>query len=61
MVAGGLIGKRGDVVVDSISNPTRIIGIANVMGGMIKDVEELKKYLESIKKVKLGIAERLLS
>ena len=61
VVAGGLIGKKGDVVVDSISNPTRIIGIANGMGGMIKDVEELKKYLESIKKVKLGIAERLLS
>ena len=50
VVAGGLIGKKGDVVVDSISNPNRVIGIADGIGGLIKDVEELKKYLESIKR-----------
>jgi len=61
VVAGGFIGKRGDVVVDSISNPARIIGIADGMGHLIKDAKELKKYDESIKKVKSGIAERLLS
>ncbi len=28
VVAGGIIGKRGEVVVDSIATPTRVIGIA---------------------------------
>lgn len=60
VVAGGFIGKRGDVVVDSISNPTRIIGIADGMGGLIKDAKELKRYEENIKRVRSGIAERML-
>lgn len=59
VVAGGLIGKKGDVVVDSISNPTRVIGISNGVGGMIKDID-IKKYDNRIKKVKSGIAERML-
>jgi len=61
VVAGGFIGKRGDVVVDSISNPIRIVGIANGIGGIIKDVEELKRHEESIKRVKSGIAMRNIS
>ena len=59
VVAGGLIGKEGDVVVDSISNPARIIGVADGMGGLIS--EELEGYEESIKRVRSGIAERMLS
>ena len=58
VVAGGFIGKRGDVVVDSISNPARIIGIADGRGGLLS--EELERYEESIKKVRSGIAERML-
>lgn len=60
VVAGGFIGKRGDVVVDSISNPVKIVGIANGKGGLIKDFEELKKYKECIKRVRAGIAERMV-
>ena len=58
VAAGGFIGKRSEEVVDSISNPARIIGIADAMGGIIS--EELGKYEEDIKKVRSGIAERML-
>ena len=58
VVAGGFIGKRGDVVVDSISNPARFIGVADGMGGLLS--EELEMYEESIKRVRSGIAERML-
>ncbi|MCP3958322.1 MAG: 4-hydroxy-2-oxovalerate aldolase [bacterium] len=34
VVAGGVIGRAGDVVVDSISNPTRVIGVADGGGGV---------------------------
>lgn len=33
-VAGGVIGEKGDIVVDSIHNPSRIIGIADGKGGI---------------------------
>lgn len=33
-VAGGVIGQKGDIVVDSILHPTRIIGIADGKGGI---------------------------
>jgi 4-hydroxy-2-oxovalerate aldolase len=32
VVAGGLVGKAGDVVVDSITNPTRVLGVATGEG-----------------------------
>jgi len=60
VVAGGFIGKRGNVVVDSISNPARIVGIADGKGGLIKDIEEVRKYGMNIKRVKSGIAEGML-
>jgi len=60
VVAGGFIGKRGNVVVDSISNPVRVVGIADGKGGLIKDMEEVKQYEVNIKRVKSGIAERML-
>jgi hypothetical protein len=34
VVAGGVVGHAGDVVIDSISNPTRAIGVANGEGGV---------------------------
>lgn len=34
MVAGGIIGKEGSVIVDRIENPHQIIGIANGYGGV---------------------------
>jgi 4-hydroxy-2-oxovalerate aldolase len=37
VVAGGIVGRRGDVIVDSISSPTRVIGIADGRGTVIYD------------------------
>ncbi|MFC1849991.1 hypothetical protein ACFL27_07360 [candidate division CSSED10-310 bacterium] len=37
VVAGGAIGKKGDVIIDNISEPTRVIGIADGSGGIIFD------------------------
>ena len=34
VVAGGLVGQAGDVVVDSITNPTRVLGVATGDGGV---------------------------
>lgn len=36
VVAGGLIGREGDVIVDSISRPTRVIGIADGKGAIVR-------------------------
>lgn len=34
VIAGGLLGRAGEVVVDSISRPTRVIGVADGKGGI---------------------------
>lgn len=34
IVAGGLVGRSGDVVVDSIRHPARVIGVADGRGGV---------------------------
>ena len=36
VVAGGLIGREGDIIVDSIHRPTRVIGVADGMGGIVR-------------------------
>jgi hypothetical protein len=36
IVAGGVIGAVGDVVVDSISRPARILGVADGQGGLLE-------------------------
>lgn len=55
IVAGGIIGNEGSVIVDRINHPTQIIGIANGIGGVKsgaehtiidkESIETLKKYL----------------
>jgi len=56
VVAGGFIGKRGDIVVDSISSPTTVIGVADGIGGVLSSVSsneyivDLEKIREKIKK-----------
>jgi len=50
IVAGGYIGNKGDVVVDSITNPTEIIGIANGEGGLSKS-NHFRKNVELVKKL----------
>ena len=50
IVAGGYIGKKGDVVVDSITNPKQIIGIADGKGSLM-DSKQFRKNLELVKKL----------
>ncbi|MCP4643720.1 MAG: 4-hydroxy-2-oxovalerate aldolase [bacterium] len=56
VVAGGLIGREGEVIVDSIHAPTRVIGIADGMGGILRpDADQT-----DVAQVRRAIAERLI-
>jgi len=57
IVAGGVIGNKGDVVVDSISNPSKVVGIADGCGHVIYGA---KMYQDKIKKVQQEIINRRL-
>ena len=59
IVAGGTLGRKGDIVVDSISQPTRIIGVADGHGGLLEESEE-EKYQQKLIKVKAKIVEKRL-
>ncbi len=50
IVAGGFFGLLGDVVVDSIKNPTRVIGIADGKGHLMAS-REIEKYKARIREV----------
>lgn len=39
VVAGGLIGELGDVIVDKVVRPRRVIGVANGTGGLVRPVD----------------------
>jgi hypothetical protein len=56
VVAGGLIGDEGDIVVDNISRPTRVIGIADGRGG----IQDTGTNAEAVGKVRHVIASRKL-
>jgi len=56
IVSGGIIGKRGDVVVDNINNPSRIIGVADGCGDWLKSLSG--KHESSYNTVKEYIAKR---
>ncbi|MGG3842604.1 hypothetical protein [Anoxybacillus kestanbolensis] len=38
-VAGGILGRQGDVIVDQIKHPTQVIGVANGLGGVKHECE----------------------
>jgi len=59
VVSGGYIGEKGDVVVDSILNPTQVIGVADGRGSIMYDKEE--EFSDRIKKIELEIIKRRLS
>src|SRR3990167_11390302 len=41
LVSGGVMGKRGDIVVNSISQPTEIYGVADGVGDFLKQDNKL--------------------
>jgi hypothetical protein len=59
VVAGGAVGRRGDVIVDSIRNPSRVIGMADGDGGVRFAYSE--EQAARIAKVKEAIHRRLIS
>lgn len=54
VVAGGLIGKRGTIVVDAVKQPTRIIGIADGKGSLLGKTEA-DAYSDVIHQVKANL------
>lgn len=57
VVAGGVLGRKGDIVLDSISNPTMVIGVADGKGELLKE-SKISPFIDRIKKVRLEIARR---
>lgn len=56
VVAGGIIGSEGAVIVDQIKRPTQIIGIANGIGGVKSETEltdDEKRSLATINRLVL--------
>lgn len=56
VVAGGLIGNQGDIIVDDFTNPTRILGIADGSGG----ITPIDEQNDAIQKVRSAIIHRKL-
>lgn len=50
IVAGGFIGEKGDIIVDNIKKPTKIIGISNGKGGTERHVPN-HKNIDIIKRL----------
>ncbi len=59
IVSGGVIGQSGDIVVDSAKWPTRIIGVADGKGGLLRDFENNPRIQKRIKKVKVSLAKAI--
>jgi 4-hydroxy-2-oxovalerate aldolase len=57
VISGGLIGREGEIIVDSLSHPTQIIGVARGTGEVNYDVEESRR--ESIQAVQNYIDSRI--
>ena len=51
VVAGGVVGELGMVVLDSLSKPSKILGIANGRGGLLSNKDEYP-YSSSIERVR---------
>jgi len=59
VVSGGYISEKGDVVVNSILNPTEVVGIADGRGSIMYDKEE--EFSDRIRRVEFEIIKRRIS
>ncbi|WP_414052808.1 NAD(P)-binding domain-containing protein [Macrococcus animalis] len=57
IVAGGIIGKDSEIIVDRIDSPNRVIGVANGIGGLKSSDNLSKKDLERIENINEYIRE----
>lgn len=55
VVAGGIMGRNGEIIVDNISKPSKVIGIANGIGGVKSESKLSNEEREKIKKVESHI------
>lgn len=58
VVAGGAWGRSGDVVVDSVRHPTRVIGVANGQGGFV--FRHSHEEAERVRRVTAAINSQML-
>lgn len=61
VVAGGLVGNHGEVVVDSVSNPSKVVGVADGRGFLIDERKLCNEDRSKIQQVEQAIAEDLMS
>jgi len=57
ILSGGVLGERGDVIVDDARQPKRILAIADGRGDVIADIQD-PAFQKNIEKVKAMIQER---
>lgn len=58
VVAGGVVGRRGDVVVDDRARPSRVIGVASGSGGLVPERDLTDEQREGVQRVRAGIRAR---
>lgn len=51
LLAGGMIGRRGDVIVDRIDQPGQIIGIANGIGSILPEIQYTETDRQKLNKI----------
>ena len=56
VVSGGRIGPEGTVVVDSVAHPSKVIGVADGFGGLMKKTAD---YIDQVNKVRSYIVKEL--
>ena len=59
IVSGGAVGRAGDVIVDNVNKPARVIGVADGRGGVTFDYDE--RGAARVRRVTEEINRRLLS
>ncbi len=58
VVSGGMVGLKGTIVVDSVREPIRIIGVADGKGGLLSDDNE---YSEQVRQVQVALVNSLFN
>ena len=57
IISGGILGKRGDIIVDNVNNPNKIFAIADGSGDVISNIDA-EEFQDNIMTVKHLIEEK---